>query len=505
MTSTRLRAANIVAADEPALEEPSWSWRKSWYSGSDSIYAVFAKFASLNRIKPRDLCELFVEPNDEGLRVRLVGKPYYPKVDLRYSNHVRYGRLANILQLDAEQLRQGFVSEQFPNAVSLASPNLVWCPQCAESGYHAAAFQLNFYRRCPLHRRELRRSCIRCERPLPYWLYPPSSAPFFVCPHCGHDHARRLRETRINLALEDEAANMFADHIELVRFLVSLPTLVNAQKVAMGAPHLPIMISKADAFRRRAAFHQFVTDMLASVAARRGLPQGQLESQQPSAIYSERYMALPEITKNSRIKRDPDEALQGGALIYRTMRRWLRRRVVRQHRACLAAAQNHLWWDLDGESTAALCPVAMAYVRWRMQWEGCRIPRGLGQQKIARIPLGLLGWVSSDAPMPSPMWTKGLTLWVTNHLLGFACLDSFYGWLALAQRAAQAGHVNWNLRDHERFCFRHWACSGRGTVPDPGLLYVEASWDDCDLHRLEPAFTRMHQRQHLAALSSIRR
>lgn len=505
MTSSKLRAAHILTVDARPLEETAWSWRKSWYSGSDSIYAVFAKFASLNRIKPRDICELFVEPHDAAARRKLIGRPTYPKVDLRYPEHVRYGRLANILKLDAEQLRQGFVAAQFPNAATMASPVLVWCAQCAEKGYHSASFQLNFYRQCPLHRRELRRSCTRCGRPLPYWLYPPTSAAFFVCPNCQHDHAPKLRETRINLALDDEDANKFADHIELVRFVVSLPTLVNAQKAAMGAPHEPIVISKADAFRRRADFHQFVTEMLSSVAARRRPAQGQLECKPASAVYCEHFMDLPEIMKNSRIKRNPDEALKSAELVYRTVRRWLRRRVVREHRGCLAAAQKHLWWDLDGERTAAFCPVAMAFLRWRMQWEGCRIPRSLDRGRGGRIPLGLLGWLSSDAPIPSPMWTKGLADWVTSHLLGFACLDSFYGWLVLAQRAARDGAVTWNPRDQERFCFRHWACSGQGTVMDPGLFYAEATWEEYDLGRLQPVFSKAHQCQHAASLAAIHR
>lgn len=497
-------AARIVTAVEPPIKELAWSWRSSWYSGSESIYAVLAKFAALNRIKPRDVCELFIEPNVESRRFTLVGRPYFPKVDLRYPQHVRYGRLSNILKLDVEQLRQGFVSEQFPNAVALSSPNLVWCPQCAERGYHSASFQLNFSHMCPLHRRELRRKCSRCNQPLPYWLYPPTSVGFFVCPNCRHDHASKLQQMRLNLALEDEALSMFADHINLMRFVDSLPTLVNAQKASMGAPHLPILIGKADAFRRRIHFHQFVTDMLASVAARRGLPQGQLDSRPPSFVYSEPYLPLSKIVKSSRIKHDPDEVLRDAQIVYRTTRRWLYRQVLRGHSGCLAAAQKYLWWDVEGETTAAFCPVAMAVLRWRMQWEGCRIPNSLDNRKVARIPLGLLAWVSSDAPIPSPLWTNGLTRWITNHLLGFACVDSFYGWLVSSERAGRAGQLTWNQREHERFSFRHWACSGRGTEHEPGLLYVEATWEARDISD-QPTCNRDHRRQHLALLKEIQR
>lgn len=502
MTKKASDAARIITTSV-GMQEYAWSWRKSWYSGSDSIYAVLAKFEALNRLKPRDLCELFIERNIDSVRGKRVGVAHYPKVDLRCTTNFRLGRLANLLQLDADQLRHGFVSEQFPNAMTVASADLVWCPMCAERGYHAASFQLNYHRQCPLHHEELRRSCFRCKQKLPYWLYGPRSVAFYVCPNCRHDHAPRLRQPRTSLSLKAGEVALFADHIQLVRFLDALPTLINAQKDAMGAPHLPIMISKADAFRRRAAFHQFVTDTLTSVAARHARsPQAILEVRAPSSVYREAYMALPEILKHSRIKRDTDERLKQAQLVYRTTRRWLRRRVVRDHRGCLAAAQSHLWWDMDGESTDAFCPVALAFLRWRMQWEGCRIPRSLSRQKGDRVPLGLLGWTSSEAPLPSPLWTQGLSHWVNNHILGFACLDSFQGWLRLARQAERSGRIAWDLHDHKRFGFRHWACCGRGTVDDPGLLYVENTLQQADLQQLGSC-TGAHRRQHNSAISRI--
>lgn len=115
-----------------------------------------------------------------------------------------------------------------------------------------------------------------------------------------------------------------------------------------------------------------------------------------------------------------------------------------------------------------------------------------------------LGWVSADAPIESPLWTPGFARWVTHHLLGFACLDTFYGWLAASERADRAGQLTWALDEHERFSFRHWACSGRGTQHEPGLFYVEPTWNERDL-RAQPKCNKAHMRRHLAALNEVRR
>lgn len=501
--TTELSAARIFTPQPQQAPDSGWSWRSSWYSGSESIYAVLAKFAALNRIKPRELCELLVEPTGAA-RYKMVGKPHFPKVDLRFSTDIRYGRLANILKIDADQLRKGFVSEQFPHAIGLASPDLIWCPQCAQRGYHCASFQLNFYRRCPLHKTELRRVCSKCHRPLPYWLYPPQSVGFFICPNCGLNHAQRLQELRVNLMLAEDECSLFADHVELVSLVDSLPTLVNAQRTLMGAPHLPIVISKADALRRRAHFHQFVTSMLASVAARRGLPQAHLDISDPMVAYSEPYLPMEKILMTSRVKSNSEEIQADALVVYRSLRRWIGRRVLCGHRHCVAEAQRHLWWNTEGETTTAFCPVAIAFLRWRMQWEGCRIPAALDQQRRLRTLYGLIGWVYSEAPIPSVLWTEGLTRWLTKHLLGFACLDSFYGWLDSANRSEATGRIFWSHEECRNFNFRHWACSGRGTQDEPGLLYVEMPRDTRELTSLA-ACSRNHRTRNLAALGSIHR
>jgi hypothetical protein len=500
-----------VAAFVPALlvmdhSEPTpkkWNWRSSWYSGGESCYALLAKFASLNRLNVREMSELFVEPHAPSRRLHIIGQPVYPKIDLRYPEHVKVGRLSNILGIDAWKILQGFTSEQFPSAAATASTNLVWCPKCAEAGFHSAAFQLSYFLMCPLHRIRLRKVCGRCRQPLPYSFYAARASRFFVCPNCKLDNAPRLRDIRVELSLEPEAVAVFSDHIDLVRYVDRLPTLIDTVRKEMAAPNLPIMMSKADAFRRRIAFEGFVADVLASLAARREPEQLKLDVVQPSAAFCEPYLPLRKLVKTHAPIADQQTQMERGWTIYRAIRRWIARRVVGGHISCVRAAQAALWWDMDGETTAALCPTAIAYLCWRMQWEGCRIPAMLDPRKPGKVPYGLLAWVSAVAPIASPLWTEGYSRWVFGHLLGLACFDSFRDWSEVTRRSANAQRMNWSHRQYRMFGFRHWACCGRGTIYEPGVFYTEGA-TEASLDSAPPV-KRSHLRSHLRLLQATKR
>lgn len=64
-----------------------------------------------------------------------------------------------------------------------------------------------------------------------------------------------------------------------------------------------------------------------------------------------------------------------------------------------------LWWDLEGEKTNSFCEIALAFIRWRMHWEGRRIPATLAVSNRGIVPYGLLGWISKDAPISSAYWS----------------------------------------------------------------------------------------------------
>jgi hypothetical protein len=482
----RRSAKVLIDAVEP--DEPRWSKRASWLSGGESIYALLGKFGALNALSNRDLCELFVPKHERGR-----GHPSFPVVDLRTSERIRKARLANLFGLDAGDLSNAFVSELFPNALQLSSPTLVWCPRCAHLGFHSAAFQLNFYRTCPVHRTPFRRACSNCGSSLAYTLSA-RHAPLFTCSKCGIDLASELRTHRPTLKLDDRADAILHDHVQLVRFTDTLPTLFNACKSELGRPNLPIQMGKADVFRRCSAFQQFVTDVLTALSA--DLANPQLAPLRPTGVF---HVAL-ESPKRPSGRAGGDEPLEEAYGIYRAVRRGIYRHVCRGHAVCIRAAQRALWWDLEGERTTSFCPTAMAYLRWRMQWEGCRIPGMLDSRGRVRTLHGILGWLSSEAPIGSALWTHSLDGWIHSQLLATALVDSFAQWQEVTAQATST--VVWRKSIAARFGKRHWACSGRGTLAEPALFYLEPAY--LPIVAAPPA-SGAHVRRTRSLLQTIRR
>jgi DNA-directed RNA polymerase subunit RPC12/RpoP len=514
---SRSSAAPILI-DYSTVPEANWCWRPEWYCGSDSVYGLLAKFGSLNVLSTRELCELFVERNSSESKNRLPGRPHFPVVDLRYTKDFRVARLANLLRLDTARVRLGFVESLFPNATQIASTDLVWCPYCAKHGFHSPAFQLNYSSVCPLHGHMLLRRCTRCSSPLPYRLNATIRGELFSCPSCGKDFALAIRSPARTLEMKADAALLFADYSELIRFSDQLPTMIDACKALVGRPYMPLFISKPDIYRRSALFRQFVTDVLVSVSSHncKGT-QASLNLLAPSFTFAEPMhspyathakSSVPSVRRAIKsVASETDQKLQEAWAIYRTVRRHLWRHHVCQHRSCAQLAMKTLWWDLEGEKTKSFCEIALAFIRWRMQWEGRRIPATLAISNRGIVPYGLLGWISKDSPISSVHWSPAFESWLNAHLLAAACLDSFAGWMMLSATHKGDHQVRWCMKDHEMFTKRHWACSGRGTPFEPGLLFLEplTSSNFLSANLLSCKCTRMHHRVTVLALARVKR
>lgn len=473
--------------DPCGVEELKWSHRSSWISGNESAYALLAKFAELNALSNRELCEVFVIPKKRGSSTS-----WLPKVDLRSSEGIRIAQLSNLIGVDSVQLEYAFVSKLFPNAWSLSSEVLVWCPQCALQGFHSAAFQLNFCLSCPVHHTALRRACPQCKSQVPYTLNARQAKPLFTCINCSADFARKIRTVSSALSLDDSTQFLQRDHIELIRFTDSLPTLFNACRAALGRPNLPIQIGKADFYRRSSEFRRFVADVLVAVSSHGASPQ--LFLLEPVASLSNPF-EYP-VQKNNSVG---DEALREASALYRSLKRKIYRQYCRGHSSCIRAAMKTLWWDMEGERTPVFCPIAIAFLRWRMAWESCRVPSMLDAGK-PRIAYGLVAWLASEAPIGSPLWTKHVDAWLRTHLLACACLDTFAEWLGYISH--QKSQVRWTREVTQRFGKRHWACSGRGTSDEPALLFMEPPYK---VISIPCAASGSHLRHTLSVLASIHR
>ncbi|UUZ76049.1 hypothetical protein LP414_32315 [Polaromonas sp. P1(28)-13] len=474
-----------VIVDYEVAPHHQWCWRPEWYSGSDSVYCLLAKFSRLNVLTIRDLCELFVERNATDGVHWTNGRPHYPIVDLRFSRGMRVGRLANVLKLDAAKVQLGFAEAISPEAAPRAASYLKWCAGCAKTGFHSAFFQLDFVCACPLHDTLLLHRCPSCAKPVPYRLHAPSGGVLFCCPTCGRDLAPILQRPRTALTLKGRKAMVLAEHVSLIQFTAQLPTLIDACRSSVDNARMLLMLGKSDKGRRTALFRQFVADVLISVAARAGrLKQLQLQLLQPLSVYRDSRSDTENPSQSHRIPAQrgesvtqaTDRRLTDAEAIYRSVRRHLWRHQVCGHRKCAQHAMKSLWWDLDGEQTASFCATALAFIRWRMQWEGRRVASRLTERPGTHdVAYGLLGWVCADAPIASSRWSAGFERWLNAHVLAAACFDSYRSWTEQAARDEAWRVMRWNSRLHNGFGRRHWACSGCGNESEPGLFSLNRS------------------------------
>jgi hypothetical protein len=318
--------------------------------------------------------------------------------------------------------------------------------------------------------------------------------------------------------MDPKAATLFADHSELIHFNDGLPTMINACKASLGKPHLPLFVGKPNHFRRGVSFRQFVADVLTSVSSRiTGQAQACLDPLAPSATFLDQpQIRTPRLGKppSAKVKsavrsvvQATDKKLEEAWAIYRAIRRHLWRHHVCLHRSCARLAMKTLWWDLEGEKTRSFCCVALAFIRWRMQWEGRRIPTSLDRSGRGCMPYGLLGWLSKDAPISSVYWSPAFESWLNAHLLAAACLDSFAGWMTLSETQNADQYMQWEMRAYEVFGKRHWACSGRGDSTEPGLLFLEgvSAKDSSLADSVAHIFTRAHRCGTAQTLAQIRR
>lgn len=462
-----------------------WCWLPQWYSGGDSAYCLLAKFSRLNVLTIRETCEVFIKPNEKaGIKFE-VGHPHYPRVDLRFSTNLSIGRLANILRLDPASLQSGFVDTLFSNAARSSATYLKWCSTCASSGFHSAVYQLDFVHTCPLHKTSLLHRCKKCGSQLPYELHAPTGVTLFCCPRCRTDAAPTLSTPKRGFAISDESAAALASHVDLIRFADQLPTLIDKCRASVGSPYMPLVLSKPDNRQRALSFRHFVADVLKTVSVK-GSQQPQMEMQllAPVSTFIEvhekenAHAIHPEKGRVTRIAvsvaKATDQKLADATAIYRVIRRHLWRHRVCEHRACARYAMKALWWDLDGEKTDAFCATALAFMRWRMQWEGRRVPsRMLERPERTATSYGLLGWISKDAPIPSVYWSTKFETWLNTYILAAACFDSFRAWERRCSTDEQNKKISWNFRDNDDYARRHWACTGRGTRSEPGMLFLE--------------------------------
>ena len=286
-----------------------------------------------------------------------------------------------------------------------------------------------------------------------------------------------------------------------------LPTMVSQ---ALGTPLAmqgsDVMVSPPALRVTESDYKTFVTQVLASL---RSANQADWDRCEPSFSYVDigvqagrrRRAKLPAASSGwtDHLVSASDKGLHRAAALYRCVRRHLWRTVVYPHHRCVASACQRLWWPITGCKTASFCPVAAAFVRWRLRWESAVRCTDLMTAAITP-PLGLVTWLAS-APIGPAAGTEPVHDWLVDHVLGCDLMDAFEDMLAEEIERPADEPIKWTREWAAPAGHSCWVCTGRGTKYQPATLFVRGRTSG-DLQRWD-SVDAGHYARHLDAIARI--
>jgi hypothetical protein len=501
--------------DHPHRIPPAWCWREKWSTGLDSAYGLLMKFAKLNALSAREVAHVVIG-RKSGKRTAILAKP---AVDLRDFAVFDLDVMAELFHTTPSQLQSAFLFASLPESKHKSSENLRWCAKCAALGFHTPIFQMLVLRYCPIHAIPLQSACDFCRQPIPYRLQTDVTKRPFCCPTCDYDLAPGIRldhEKVLKLGVAERIGLMEA--MEFLKFEeIALPVKLEINKKRLQLGQGELILSKSDELGYFSRYIGFICHVIRDLGYEESTPQsplpmerveriqyGDLESTESEA--SEWFEAHHHASR-SILRSHPganwDDELRTIETVYRSIRRHIWRHVVVKHQDCIKSASEHLWWQMEGEVTTAFCPIAQAFIRWRMLWEGCTTPKYLNAQS-RREPYGLIGWLSARPSPCPPHWSYGTRLWVTKHIFANACMESFREQLKVAQKSAQQGEIFWSTLRTAVHYDTYWAVTGRDSKTSPAVVYVRCPMEEETSPHLQER-GKAHLKLHLAQLATIRR
>lgn len=503
--------AGRILLDTYVPQAQQWCWRRDWHVKWESAWTLLWKFSYLNQVAGRDLASLIISRTC-GKRSAILAKP---QVDLRDGTVFDLAILSNLLRVEQSAVRNAFLYNVAPGSVLRSTEFLRWCEPCMTAGFHTPLFQISSTRVCPLHSQPLVDRCPRCQQKIPYTLTTGYGKEPFVCPHCVRKMMPTMEEDRPKiLRLRPGEAALFGAALQQYQMDdVNIVNVDDARRLHKRVANFGITAARYYEWVTESGYLGFLAQVLRNEAPGVRITLSGTQFEKEKVVKHECGCCMPHETLDDDgmlepgdldsvgdSKQHPSEAdvcLAGLFDTYKGIRRRLWRSLLKKHQRCIRSAAAHLAWNVTGGVTIKFCPYAMAYLRWRMFWEGSSTPRYL-YAPPAKEMYGIIGWYLAHACMSPDHWFTTTKAWIARHLFAAAALDSF----ELMMRWARAGNAKAKL------CWNHpispldysslWAVAGRDRHDRPAVVYVKRPV--AERISLEPYSTssdhwRSHQRQ----------
>lgn len=272
----------------------------------------------------------------------------------------------------------------------LASHRVRYCSDCLGDGFHSPLTQIRFISRCPFHQTFLRITCVHCGALTPlYMLTKEMFERPFGCPHCGHVLATVQPQGATQQPSRYERAE---SHREVVKWL---KRRMSTTFVELDTSEWVRCTVRPTSEEERVDHLVYYWNHVLDAAP----PTDSTDLCMHSYRLTHACVAIRVQRCRQQIK------MENAWLLYRSIRRFIIRRMLRSHRRCIQNMYQTLrQTPLGHRHTGQMCPYAHALMLWRMHWERLPLAQMLCQRRKAaakrhRTP-SLLSKVSRSIPFP---------------------------------------------------------------------------------------------------------
>jgi len=499
----------VLTKSEPL--KPSVCWMDYWVSPYESAYSLLSKYTYLNGLRTPVIAREFIRQK----LVRDKKKYDYSNFSLIQATHLDKGKMAAAFRIPEAAINDAFVPNEINPATIPMAEHLRFCPTCLKIGYHSIAHQFEVVQMCPIHNRRIQSHCLKCECRVQYRVHSTLFSRPFCCPHCTSlCYGTGVESMKKYSSLNEEEVEAFRDLISLIELKHKVFDCgVDINRATSFFNQEPVLLPGRLDSRPRTSYIAFLgsalrltmpkqqsTKHLADCALQSVRHTGFLQKHEPTETQSRR--RYPCDGQGIFRWQYYDEKLYELRTIYKAIRRHVYRRLLKGHKSCANLTLYHIWWNINGESTPAICPLAYAFVQWVSFWEGTSIPRQL-ITKPNHPPYRLMAWLSDSAPYTPKWWPPNVSVWVRHRIFALDCLRSFYSWVDVANRLlGHTAQLHWSKEYASHHASTYWLAQVRD--PAPALIAFEKSSYPKPIGLLLPADT-LHRREHRTTLGSIKR
>lgn len=473
-----------ILLDTYREQAEQWCWRTGWHIHGESSMTLFWKFALLNQLTARELAPLIAN-RTSGRRSKICVKP---DVDFRDASVFDLEHLANMFRIPISKVRRAFLYEILPGSVLRSHGHLRWCARCLDGGFHSPLFQMRQTRTCPIHEHRLHEECQACKYRIPFRLNNSFMLKPFCCPRCSADLAPGMNQARPDLL------RLHQEHISKLSLMLQFYQAADADQVDVNdSDRLFISARKAGVYHvnlEEAGIHSRYASFIAQVVddvvpglymQRAGLrlePVKRCECGcwRPISSDDDDEFVDDDSGSANKVKTVTASEVCLSTLIdtYKAIRRRLWRQVLRKHQRCVRSAAARMRWQMDGRRTGVFCSHALAFIRWRMLWEGCGTPQYLFVQPALEY-YGIIGWHLARPSRAPSHWSTATKAWISSHIFAATCFAAFDEMLCWAEKECKTGVVDWTRTKSPIDFTCLWAVAGRDCCDQPATVYLRGS------------------------------